>query len=97
MLPVTWDSVLICVSLIVAFIASFTALDTAGRVAVSRGWSARFWLLVGGIAMGIGVWAMHFIGMLAMMMPMMMRYDTRLTILSLLVAILASMRFGPVG
>jgi diguanylate cyclase (GGDEF)-like protein len=95
MLPVTWDSVLICVSLIVAFIASFTALDTAGRVAVSRGWSARFWLLVGGIAMGIGVWAMHFVGMLAMMLPMMMRYDTRLTILSLLVAILASvLAFG---
>ncbi|ERM10834.1 histidine kinase [Pantoea agglomerans Tx10] len=95
MLPVTWDSVLICVSLIVVFIASFTGLDTAGRVAVSRGWSARFWLLVGGIAMGIGVWAMHFIGMLAMMMPMMMRYDTRLTILSLLVAILASvLAFG---
>lgn len=95
MLPVTWDSVLICVSLIVVFIASFTALDTAGRVAVSRGWSARFWLLVGGIAMGIGVWAMHFIGMLAMMMPMMMRYDTRLTFLSLLVAILASvLAFG---
>ena len=95
MLPVTWDSVLICVSLIVVFIASFTALDTAGRVAVSRGWSARFWLLVGGIAMGIGVWAMHFIGMLAMMLPMMMRYDTRLTIFSLLVAILASvLAFG---
>lgn len=95
MLPVTWDSVLICVSLIVVFIASFTALDTAGRVAVSRGWSARFWLLVGGIAMGIGVWAMHFIGMLAMMLPMMMRYDTRLTILSLLVAIVASvLAFG---
>ena len=95
MLPVTWDSVLICVSLIVVFIASFTALDTAGRVAVSRGWSARFWLLVGGIAMGIGVWAMHFIGMLAMMLPMIMRYDTRLTILSLLVAILASvLAFG---
>ncbi|KOA70329.1 bifunctional diguanylate cyclase/phosphodiesterase [Pantoea sp. CFSAN033090] len=95
MLPVTWDSVLICVSLIVAFIASFTALDTAGRVAVSRGWSARFWLLVGGIAMGICVWSMHFIGMLAMMLPMIMRYDTRLTILSLLVAILASvLAFG---
>ncbi|QIA52636.1 EAL domain-containing protein [Pantoea agglomerans] len=95
MLPVTWDSVLICVSLIVVFIASFTALDTAGRVAVTRGWSARFRLLVGGIAMGIGVWAMHFIGMLAMMLPMMMRYDTRLTILSLLVAILASvLAFG---
>ena len=90
MLFVTWDSVLICVSLLVAFIASFTALDTAGRVAVSHGWSARFWLLVGGTAMGIGIWAMHFIGMLAMMLPMTMRYDTRLTIVSLLVAILAS-------
>ncbi|WP_442798249.1 putative bifunctional diguanylate cyclase/phosphodiesterase [Pantoea vagans] len=90
MLLVTWDGVLVCVSLIVAFIASFTALDTAGRVAVSHGWSARFWLLVGGTAMGIGIWAMHFIGMLAMMMPMTMRYDTRLTIFSLMVAILAS-------
>ncbi|MGK3143488.1 putative bifunctional diguanylate cyclase/phosphodiesterase [Pantoea sp. C2G6] len=95
MLPVTWDSVLICVSLIVAFIASFTALDTAGRVAVSRGWSARFWLLAGGTAMGIGIWAMHFIGMLAMMMPMTMRYDPGLTVISLLVAILASiLAFG---
>ena len=91
MLLVSWDSVLVCVSLIVAFIASFTALDTAGRVAVSRGWIARLWLLVSGTAMGIGVWAMHFIGMLAMMMPMTLRYDGRLTIVSLLVAILASM------
>lgn len=91
MMPVTWDSVLIGVSLIVAFMASFTALDTAGRVAVSRGWVARLWLLAGGTAMGIGIWAMHFIGMLAMMMPMTMRYDVRLTLFSLLVAILASM------
>lgn len=95
MLPVTWDGVLVSISLIVAFIASFTALDTAGRVAVSRGWSARFWLLAGGSAMGIGIWAMHFIGMLAMMMPVTMRYDIRLTSLSLLVAILAScLAFG---
>ena len=50
MLLVTWDGVLICVSLIVAFIASFTALDTAGRVAVSRGWLARLWLVVSGTA-----------------------------------------------
>jgi diguanylate cyclase (GGDEF)-like protein len=90
MLLVTWDGVLICVSLIVAFIASFTALDTAGRVAVSRGWLARLWLVVSGTAMGIGIWAMHFIGMLAMMMPMTMRYDVRLTAISLAVAIAAS-------
>jgi len=84
MLLVTWDSVLVGVSLIVAFIAAFTALDTAGRVAVSQGWQARLWLMVGGVAMGIGIWAMHFIGMLAMMMPM--HYDSGLTVLSLLAA-----------
>ena len=90
MLLVTWDSVLVTVSLIVAFIAAFTALDTAGRVAVSRGCLAKMWLVGGGTAMGIGIWAMHFIGMLAMMMPMTMRYDITLTALSLLVAILSS-------
>jgi len=90
MLLVTWDSVLVAVSLIVAFIAAFTALDTAGRVAESRGYLAKLWLMGGGTAMGIGIWAMHFIGMLAMMMPMTMRYDITLTGLSLLVAIGAS-------
>ena len=89
MLLVTWDSVLVGVSLIVAFIAAFTALDTAGRVAVSHGWMTRLWLLAGGMAMGIGIWAMHFIGMLAMMMPM--RYDVSLTVLSLLAACAACM------
>uniref|UniRef100_UPI0028A21C91 MHYT domain-containing protein n=1 Tax=Pantoea sp. CTOTU49201 TaxID=2953855 RepID=UPI0028A21C91 len=90
MLLVTWDSVLVTVSLIVAFIAAFTALDTAGRVAVSRGCLAKLWLIGGGTAMGIGVWAMHFIGMLAMMMPMTMRYDVELTAISLLVAIITA-------
>ncbi len=90
MLLVTWNSVLVTVSLIVAFIAAFTALDTAGRVAVSRGYLAKLWLMGGGTAMGIGIWAMHFIGMLAMMMPMTMRYDIPLTAISLLVAIAAS-------
>ena len=90
MLLVTWDSVLVTVSLIVAFIAAFTALDTAGRVAVSRGCLAKMWLIGGGTAMGIGIWAMHFIGMLAMMMPMTMRYDITLTTVSLLVAILSA-------
>lgn len=91
MLLVTWDTILVAVSLIVAFIAAFTALDTAGRVAVSRGGLAKLWLAGGGTAMGIGIWAMHFIGMLAMNLPMSMRYDVSLTILSLLLAIVSAM------
>ena len=91
MLLVTWDTILVAVSLIVAFIAAFTALDSAGRVAVSRGALAKLWLAGGGTAMGIGIWAMHFIGMLAMNLPMNMRYDVNLTILSLLLAIVSAM------
>ena len=90
MLMVTWNSILIAVSLMVAFIAAFTALDTAGRAALSRGRLAQWWLICGGITMGIGIWAMHFIGMLAMMMPMTMRYDMPQTVLSLGVAIVAA-------
>jgi NO-binding membrane sensor protein with MHYT domain len=47
----------------------------AARVAGSQGVAARVWLAGGGIAMGIGVWAMHFIGMLAMDLSMSMSYN----------------------
>ncbi|MBP2168274.1 diguanylate cyclase (GGDEF)-like protein [Erwinia toletana] len=90
MLVTSWDPVLIAVSFFVAFIASFTALDIAGRVAISQGRAALYWLLGGGTAMGIGIWAMHFIGMLAMMLPMEMHYDLALTGASLISAIVAS-------
>lgn len=90
MLEVSWDKWLVVISLIIAFIASFTALDTAGRVANSQGWKAKSWLFSGGIAMGIGVWAMHFIGMLAMMFPMTMHYDMGFTLSSLGIVIVAS-------
>lgn len=90
MLNVSWDKWLVIISLIIAFIASFTALDTAGRVANSQGWKAKLWLVSGGTAMGIGVWAMHFIGMLAMMFPMTMHYNMLYTGGSLIMVILAS-------
>jgi diguanylate cyclase (GGDEF)-like protein len=81
---------MVIVSIIVAFLASYTALDMAGRVVTSMGKAAYAWLFGGGFAMGIGIWAMHFIGMLAMNMPMMMSYSGSLTILSMLIAIAAS-------
>ncbi|MFS2221070.1 putative bifunctional diguanylate cyclase/phosphodiesterase [Pantoea sp. B65] len=90
MLVTNWDPVLIAISFIVAFIASFTALDIAGRVTMSQGRAAFYWLLGGGTAMGIGIWAMHFIGMLAMMMPMEVHYQLPLTGASLAIAIVAS-------
>ncbi|HGN8724105.1 TPA: putative bifunctional diguanylate cyclase/phosphodiesterase [Enterobacter bugandensis] len=90
MLNISWDPVLIAVSYLVAFIASFVALDSAGKIPLSSRKAALFWRIAGGITLGIGIWSMHFIGMLSMQMPMMMSYDLWLTLASLGVAIVAS-------
>lgn len=60
-----YNNVLVMFSFIVAMLASYTALDMAGRVATTEGKASRLWLTGGAIAMGIGIWSMHFIGMLA--------------------------------
>ncbi|MEG6439442.1 bifunctional diguanylate cyclase/phosphodiesterase [Enterobacter bugandensis] len=90
MLNISWDPMLIAVSYLVAFIASFVALDSAGKIPLSSRKAALFWRIAGGITLGIGIWSMHFIGMLSMQMPMMMSYDLWLTLASLGVAIVAS-------
>ncbi|KZQ28521.1 hypothetical protein A3464_08080 [Enterobacter genomosp. O] len=66
MLVSQYNHILVVLSFVVAILAAYTALNMAARVAGSQGVAARVWLAGGGIAMGIGIWAMHFIGMLAM-------------------------------
>jgi NO-binding membrane sensor protein with MHYT domain len=78
---------LVLASLLVAVLASYTALDMAGRVAANRGRTAHWWLAGGSVAMGVGIWSMHFLGMLAFSLPIPMGYDPAITILSLLIAI----------
>jgi diguanylate cyclase (GGDEF)-like protein len=71
-------------------LASYTALDMAGRVTATCGAAARWWLAAGSVAMGIGIWSMHFIGMLAFSLPVPMGYDPAITLLSLVIAIASS-------
>ncbi|WLI76754.1 bifunctional diguanylate cyclase/phosphodiesterase [Kosakonia sp. H02] len=91
MLVSQYDYILVVVSFVVAILASYTALNMAGRVATSTGASSWVWLIGGGVAMGIGIWAMHFIGMLAMNMSMNMRYEPLLTLVSMVIAIGSSL------
>ncbi|MGP3590966.1 putative bifunctional diguanylate cyclase/phosphodiesterase [Vagococcus sp. WN89Y] len=91
MLVSQYDYILVVVSFIVAILAAYTALNMAGRVATNTGPSSWVWLSGSGLALGIGIWAMHFIGMLAMNMSMNMRYEPFLTVLSLAIAIAASL------
>jgi len=82
---------LVVLSVIIACLASYAALSVSGRIkAADRKSSAwQFWLLVGSLTMGAGVWAMHFIGMLALNLPISVSYDILVTILSTLPAVLA--------
>lgn len=86
----SWNVSLVVLSYIVAAFASYTALDLAGRVTNARGMARRVWLIGGATAMGIGIWSMHFTGMLAFEMAIPVTYNVWITLLSMLIAILAS-------
>ena len=83
----TYNPHLVALSILVAAFASYTALDLGGRVAATRGVAPRVWPVAAAIAMGGGIWSMHFIAMLAFNIPIPMSYDIGLTTLSLVVAI----------
>src|SRR5262249_34873541 len=79
-------------SLAIAVIASYTTLDLANRVSESAANARKMWtwLTAGAVAMGTGIWAMHFIGMLAFHLPIAVAYDTPITVLSMVIAIAVS-------
>ena len=77
-------------SVVIAIVASYAALDLAGRVTAARSRVRFAWLSCGAIAMGIGIWAMHFKGMLAFHLPVPVKYHWPTVLASLLVAVLAS-------
>ncbi|WP_229413294.1 putative bifunctional diguanylate cyclase/phosphodiesterase [Massilia violaceinigra] len=83
----TYHSGLVLLSVFVAMMASYTAITLTGRVAETRGRASVLWLAGGALAMGCGIWSMHFIGMLAFTLPIRMNYDIGVTLQSLLVAI----------
>ena len=84
----TYNEVLVLFSLLVAILASYTALDMAGRVTTTRGTAAaRWWLAGGALAMGLGIWSMHFVGMLAFDLPIPLGYDLAITLYSMLAAV----------
>lgn len=78
---------LVLLSLAVIFFAGFTALTLAGRFQTSSGRSRNGWLLGAAIALGGGIWSMHFVAMLAFDMGMPVRYAPGSTIISLLVSV----------
>jgi PAS domain S-box-containing protein len=86
----SYNYALVALSVLIAMFASYAALDLAGRVTAAGGRTRVFWLLGGAGAMGTGIWSMHYIGMLAFILPIPVAYHWPTVLLSLLAAVLAS-------
>ena len=86
----SYDYRLVILSVLIAICAAYAALDLAGRTTAARGRLRPAWLAGGAIAMGLGIWSMHYIGMLAFALPIPVLYDWPTVLLSLLAAIFAS-------
>lgn len=89
-IPGMYDYRLVALSVLIAIFASYAALDLSGRVMASRGSARLAWLPGGAVAMGSGIWSMHYTGMLAFRLPIRVYYHIPTVVLSLLAAILAS-------
>jgi len=87
----TYDPMLVTLSVVIASLAAYAVLGLAERIgAAGTPLAKRSWLAVGAVTMGIGVWAMHFIGMLALRLPVQVNYDVWITLVSVAPAVLAS-------
>jgi PAS domain S-box-containing protein len=87
----SYNAWLVGLSLVIAMCASYVALDLAGRTTAARGRARVTWLLGGAFAMGLGIWSMHYIGMLAFTLPVPVLYHLPTVLLSLVAAMVASL------
>ncbi|MBL8215522.1 MAG: response regulator [Bryobacterales bacterium] len=74
----------------IAILASFATLELAERVTSSGGRRRHAWLAGGAVSMGMGIWSMHYIGMLAYTLPIEVHYDWPLVAISFVAAALSS-------
>ncbi|MEO8418001.1 MAG: EAL domain-containing protein [Methylophilaceae bacterium] len=86
----SYDYRLVLLSLLVAFIASLAAFILSAKVHRSEPRAAELWLLSGALAMGSGIWCMHFVGMLAFSLPIPLGYAFDYSALSWLIAVATS-------
>ncbi|HKR32061.1 MAG TPA: MHYT domain-containing protein [Terriglobales bacterium] len=85
-----YDYRLVILSILIAICAAYSALELAGRTTAASGKWRPAWLAGGSIAMGFGIWSMHYVGMLAFTLPIPVLYDWPTVLLSLIAAVVVS-------
>jgi len=86
----SYDRLQVALSALIAVSASYAALDLAGRVTAANGWVRSVWLTGGSVAMGLGIWSMHFVAMLAFSSPVPVDYNWPTVLAALLAGIISS-------
>jgi len=87
----SYNIYLVILSVAMASLAAFSALFITERLStISDTKAIRFWQFIGSLTMGFGVWAMHFIGMLAFVLPVSVSYNPWITAISVIPAIIGS-------
>jgi len=81
---------LVALSFLIAAMASYAAFNLAGRIAIYRDRRRFAWLAGGASAMGIGIWSMHYTGMLAFSLPVAVTYHVPTVAISLVAAVAGS-------
>ncbi|MFC4820013.1 MHYT domain-containing protein [Dokdonella ginsengisoli] len=83
------DLELVALSYLIASLAGFVAIEFASRMR-ARSANRFAWLVGGALAMGTGIWSMHFVGMTAFSLPVPISYDSGITALSWVAAVAVS-------
>lgn len=89
-MPQFYSPELVGLSLLIAFLASYSALELSARVEINTGIQKSIWIFAGALAAGSGIWAMHFIGMLALKLPIQIGFDSKKTFVSWVAPVLFS-------
>src|SRR5580692_9053901 len=86
-----YDPYLVTTSVIIAILAAYVALSISARILAAKTGRSRWaWTSAGAVVMGGGIWAMHFVGMLAFSLPCGIGYNPIGTIVSIIPGVLAS-------
>jgi diguanylate cyclase (GGDEF)-like protein len=89
-LQTTTNYWLVLISILTSMVACYAAFSLAERMASARGRAYFYWLASGALAMGLGIWSMHYLGMLSVRLPMEVVYHVPTVLLSLLLAVFAA-------
>jgi NO-binding membrane sensor protein with MHYT domain/nitrogen-specific signal transduction histidine kinase len=87
-LPGHFDLWTVLVSFVIASLAGFVAFESIDHTRYSK--APALWTFVGGLSLGVGIWSMHFIGMMAWVPPYPLYYSLTPTLLSIVAAVAAS-------